>query len=359
MEICSSNPRDARPPLPTVSRFEGALQPTIRLRSAVLCITATLSSFFAAAAFPATGGDGNVVVRIDDPFGSHCIDATKEQITVFLRRVFTEKKDGLFFDQNKAGVLVRTTVKGDDGAGNSPTVQVPSVDIVSVKDEANGRVSLALEYPVAADLPLAQGNTVTQFLSLVVNQSKPKSKSAFGNVLEIAGGALGQSILPSNPYTIAANKLLKFANDTIDKSISADNQEEIAQIGLKFMRGSEPDLDKCSSSGNERTGALLALRSIGKSGAKLIPMTDTEKQYCFSYTSKNTYEATAAPRKPDGTCPDLAQYSGINNDYVMLLLSANIAQSAHLGASRGGQYAKEARDRCDKFKVSRFACGVK
>lgn len=36
---------------------------------------------------------GAVIVRVDDPFGSHCIDATTEAITVHVRRVFTQKEE--------------------------------------------------------------------------------------------------------------------------------------------------------------------------------------------------------------------------------------------------------------------------
>src|SRR5215475_7380638 len=39
---------------------------------------------------------GEVIVRVDDTSGSHCIDADTEKITVFLRRVFTHKSRGLF-----------------------------------------------------------------------------------------------------------------------------------------------------------------------------------------------------------------------------------------------------------------------
>ena len=44
---------------------------------------------------------GEVVVRIDDSSGTHCIDATTEQVTIYLRRAFTEKKKG-WFTENQA-----------------------------------------------------------------------------------------------------------------------------------------------------------------------------------------------------------------------------------------------------------------
>lgn len=65
-------------------------------------------------AHAASSGDGSVVVRIDDPSGTHCIDSTTEQITVYLGRAFVEKKSGTFTEDNKAGVLVRTSLAATD-----------------------------------------------------------------------------------------------------------------------------------------------------------------------------------------------------------------------------------------------------
>jgi hypothetical protein len=148
---------------------------------------------------------GDVVVRVDDTSGTHCIDAEKEKVTIFLRRVFTEKKSGLFTQDNKAGVLVRAQLAADGEGGNETNVQVPSVDMVSVKDAEKGRVSLALEYAVASDFALTQGANVTKTIHLYVNLAKAKGRSTFGNVLDIAGQALQQVSLPANPFAQVSN----------------------------------------------------------------------------------------------------------------------------------------------------------
>src|SRR6516165_8272157 len=74
-------------------------------------------------------GAGEVVVRVDDTSGSHCIDADTENVTVFLRRVFTERRSGIFNKDNKAGVLVRTQLSAansDPSSSGQSAVQVPS-----------------------------------------------------------------------------------------------------------------------------------------------------------------------------------------------------------------------------------------
>ena len=194
------------------------------------------------------GGTGDVVVRVDDTSGSHCIDADTEKITVFVRRVFTEKHSGLFTQDNKAGVLVRSQLVAnstDQNKAEPSNVQVPSVDMVSVKDDQKGRVSLALEYAIASDFVLSQGNNVTKTMDIYMNLAKSKGKSTFGEVLDLAGQALNQVSLPQNPYTQAGSKFLKFANSAIDTNIKADNDDQIAHIGLlQFKEGEESNLAK-------------------------------------------------------------------------------------------------------------------
>jgi hypothetical protein len=308
-------------------------------------------------------GAGEVVVRVDDTSGSHCIDADTEKITLFLRRVFTEKRRGIFTQDNRAGVLVRTQLSAANSDSNSSgqsSVQVPSVDLVSVKDDNKGRVSLALEYSVASGFVLTQGTNATQSMDVYINLATVKGKTSFGDVLDLAGQALQQIPLPPNPYTQAGSKFLKFANDAVNASVNKDNAEQIAHIAMKFNQGAEPDLKKCGSAGNERTGAVAVLRSIGAEGVPLIPVTNTEKLYCFRYSSGSTYELLAAKRADDGSCPAPSSFEGVPNDYVMLLISAQPVKRAGGKAVLPATFEaarKESEARCRNFKVSAAACG--
>jgi hypothetical protein len=305
---------------------------------------------------------GDVVVRVDDTSGTHCIDATTERVTIFVRRVFTEKNKGWFTEDQHAGVLVRSELAGTTTTNQSTqqaTVQVPAVDMVSVKDDQKGRVSLALEYPVASGFVLKQSDTVTNNIQLYMNMAKAKGKTSFGDVLDLAGKALNQLPIPPNPYTQAGSKFLQFANDAIDSSIKNDADDQIAHIGLQFYTGSEPDITKCEAGGNERTGAIAVLRYQGIQGAQLIPVTDTEKQYCFRYSSGSTYELLAAKRNGDGSCPSPATFNAVPNDYIMLLISAQPVPKAGKSVLSQDDALKEARSRCALQKLPNAACGIR
>lgn len=312
----------------------------------------------------AQGAAGDVVVRIDDTSGSHCIDADTEKLTIFVRRVFVEKQKGWFTEDKRAGVLVRSSLSGVKTNGTDDAtpaeVKVPAVDLVSVKDDPKGRVSLALEYPVASGLLLKQNDVVTKTIDIYMNLAKTKGKTTFGTVLDIAGQALNQLPIPPNPYSQSASKYLKFANDAIDKSIAADNDDQIAHIGMQFNEGTEGNLDVCKAHGNERTGAIAVLRSVG-TGGDLVPTTNTDEQYCFRYSSNSTFELLAARRLAGGLCPPPTAFSGVNNDYVMLLVSAQLAPSKSKGLAMSDAVKKaidESRKRCDDAKLPHKACGV-
>jgi hypothetical protein len=328
---------------------------------ALVCLASTAVCSFG------QGTPGDVVVRVEDTSGAHCIDATSEKLTLFVRRVFVEKDKNWFTQTNQAGVLVRSQITGQttpdpskpDEKVQAGPVQVPAVNMVSVKDEPKGRVSLGLEYPVSSDLVLNQSKTITKTMDLYINLAKAKGRTGFGSILDLAGKALNQLPIPPNPYTQAGSKFLQFANSAIDSSIKTDENEQIAHIGLQFNEGAETDLIKCKSHGNETTGAIAVLREVGIKGAELVPVTDTDKLYCFRYSSGATYELLAARRKTDGTCPDLQSYSGVPNDYVMMLISAQPTNAGTKSVLTPDEAYRESKNRCKLQKLPDSACGIR
>jgi hypothetical protein len=305
---------------------------------------------------------GGVVVRVNDPSGAHCIDAETERITVFVRRVFVQRRGGLFTQDNKAGVLVRTQLGADstDPTSGSSSVTIPSANLVSVKDDANGRVSLALEYAVASDFALAQGKNVTKTMDVFINLAKTRGLSTFGEVLDLAGSALQQVSLPPNPFAQLSSKFLKFANDAVATSIKSGQSDEIAHIGSNFRRGAEPNIARCESAGYERTGVIAAMRSTGAVNQALVPLTNTERDYCFRYSSGSTFELLAARRNGDGSCPaPVNAYAAVMNDYVMLLVSSQpVARPVRAVAPAiVSQFQKESALRCRNLGLPSSACG--
>ncbi len=302
-------------------------------------------------------GQGSVIVRIEDPSGSHCIDATSEQVTIHVRRVFIERTGGLFTRDGRAGVLVTAKLTGR-GAGPGVDVQIPSVTLVSVRDEKSGRVSLPLEYQIASYLALNQDDVMTTDIELAISLAKVRDKNTFGDILDLAGRALTKLPIPNNPYSDATNKFLAFANGAISETTNKQLDVPFAQLSLAFNKGKESDLARCESAGKERTGAIAVVLSRGLPNTELIPTTNTNQLYCFKYSSENTYELLAA-RRNAGQCPTNADaYTTVNNDYVMFLISAHIAAAGFVPSEEQEQQMVESRRRCATFGLEASACGV-
>jgi hypothetical protein len=296
---------------------------------------------------------GSTPVRIEDPTGSHCIDASKESVTIHIRRLFLQKTGGLFTEDKQAGVLVTSKLSGQ-GVGQSIDVAIPSVNQVKISEDSKGHVSVPLEYEIAQYFTLKQPKGTYYGMNLAVSLAKTRGKNTFGEVLDLAGKALGQVKLPANPYTDAASQFLKFATDAIDNSIKNNGTVPFANIALAFNAAAESDLKKCRAQGKERTGAFAVLLSTGDPG-NLIPVANTEALYCLSYTSGETYEITAAKRNADGSCPVASAYKAITNDNIFFLMSASPEKAI---GKPSVEEQDESRRRCEYYKLPPAACGV-
>jgi len=298
-------------------------------------------------------GPGKAIVRLKDPIGSHCIDGSQEQVTLLIKRIWTEKTDGIFTNDSKAGAIVKTDLDSGD-----VKTQIPSVSFASIDDDQEGHVSLALEYPVIKRLVLKQGDSETTNVTVQVFLAKTRGRNTFGDIIDVAGKALSQLPVPANPYTTTAQQFLKFANDSVDKATADDIENLIAQINLNFADRQINDLNACHTAGDEYTGGIAVMLSAGKDGANLIPIQDADKNYCFSYSSGSVFGLTAVEMPSNHVCPtDPTAYSEVPNDYVLFILNAETVKPP--GAApllRAQKQHQESLKRCDFYKIPREKC---
>jgi hypothetical protein len=102
------------------------------------------------------------------------------------------------------------------------------------------------------------------------------------------------------------------------------------------------------------------MRSTGAAGQTLIPVTNTERDYCFRYSSGSTFELLAARRNGDGSCPGAVNaYSAVMNDYVMLLMNSQpVARPERAIAPEViSQFKRESELRCKNAGLPPSACG--
>lgn len=283
---------------------------------AVVCLSA--------GALHAQGGYSSPI-RIQTPVSPTCIDSKTDEVTIDLKRILLHKNNYLFTQDSKAGVAVLASL---NATGNTKA-QAPSVSTVPIKDEPEGQVSLAIEYPVADQLVLTQGAVTTRNIQLDVYIEKAKGNNAFGDVLNLAGQVLQKLPIPDNPYTAMASQFLTFTNGAINNEITnSDNATLIASISLLFNDRAEPDPAKCAAQNFETTGAVAVLKAdSGADGATLLPVDNLDQTYCFRYVTTPAAELQYVSQ-PNAGCNALAanpSWAEVPNDYLMIIVAASPA----------------------------------
>lgn len=315
--------------------------------TASLLVAATSSTMLSAA------GVGEIV-RIATPTTPRCINAKTDELTLTLRRIITQKKDAFLTSDKKAGVTVIATLNSD---GN-PTAKHPSVNLVDVETAEKGQVRLPLEYPIASLLALSpdSGKTYTKNILLDIYLNKTRGKNTFGRVLDIAGSILAKLPIPANPYSNAANEILKFANDTVTTESKDVGGQLFASVTLQFNNKDASDPKNCGDF--QSTGAIAVIGAAGSQDTSPLPLGNLSKKYCWRYLSTNTYEVQYA-LKPESGCDKLADsaFNEVPNDYVMIVVSA--AAIAKPPDDPGHEYTKQARpERLDDLQESMKLCGA-
>ena len=333
----------------------------------------TTAMLLLVASIPCAADGVGKVVRISTPTNPRCINAKTDEITMTVRSVKTQKENGFFTNQNKAGVTVIATLNSD---GN-PKAQNPSVNLVSVQGAAAGQVYLPLEYPIASLLALSpdSGKTFTKNILLELYLDKTRGANTFGKILDDAGTLLSTLPIPANPYTNAVSQVVGFATKEIAAESADAGGQLFASVTLQFNDRDQTDISQCNSDDFESTGAIAIIGAQGAKNAILLPLDKLTSDYCWSYVSENTFEVQYAP-KPDGGCANVAAaaFKEVPNDYVLMVLSAapvlpvnsphNIFAEVAPGGGPGTTLLRRQKDLqesiklCDAMKLSHYLCGV-
>jgi hypothetical protein len=321
---------------------------------------------------PARSAEGARIVRIPAPIAARCINAKTDELTVTLRYIKTEKRQGFFTQDNKAGITVLTALNSD---GN-PRAQNPSVNLVDISDASTGQIYLPMEYPIASLLALSpdSGKTFTKNIELEIYIDRVKGQSTFGKILDVAGQLLPKLPIPQNPYTNAVSSVIGFASTAIQKETTDNGGQLFAGITLQFNNRDELNIDQCVNDGFESTGVVGVIGAKGPNGSLEL---DRLNSYCLRYNPRNTYEIQYTERPNDHSCPvDDASYKDVPNDYLMLVVAARRLLPASPAANvfsptvegrlnpaaeslfKRGEDVEESRKLCEALKLAPAYCGA-
>lgn len=307
-----------------------------------------------------TGPDGARIVRIPDSLTPHCINYTKDTVSIELRRMVTDNQKGWFTKDKDHGALVKTSVTGKTGDTNGPAVSFPTLSKVTVQEYAKGQVLLPLEFPVVDRLKLTQQKDTYDGLAMDVSIIREKGKSKWGAALEAMSENMSKLPIPASPYSTAASELLKFANSAVDKSLSESNSPDhlsFAQIRLRFGSTDPKNIQDCGSD-DEQTGTIAVIEAGGTPGPGYISsLNDIDSgKACLATKAKPGFTMLVKQKDSSaGNCPtDLNQYEVLTNDYLMFLISYE--RLASVGIAQGTKAESDILARCKINGLNRTAC---
>jgi hypothetical protein len=299
-----------------------------------------------------------------------------------------QKTSGFFTADKKAGVAVIATLNATSIQLNLPGAQptnvsatTPSVNLLDISGEKNGRVFLPLEYPIANRFLLSQTDTQTktETTNMLVQMYLEKTRGAntFGTIVQDAGTILKALPIPASPYLTAANAFINFANTSIQDDAKNARAILFAQVLIQFADQDYPDVQTCRNNGGDTTGAIAVVAATGTNDGNLLTLGNLDQRYCWRFTTDSAYEIQYAP-KPTTGCSNISesQWNEPSNDYTMMLLTATKTPSAPspghffetleageaVDVGRATAWAddlRNARKLCDSLKLNRALCGVK
>lgn len=326
----------------------------------------SLSLAFALRMCVAVGlAQGPAIIRVPTPIEPRCINYKADQVSISIRRVITQKTGDIITADKRAGVAVISTANSTTPGLQAKT---PSVTLVGIQDEKKGRVSLAVEYPIAQGFALAE--TKSLFLELYL--AKRREPNTFGEVLEMAGQVLGKLPIPANPYVTGVNRFLEFTNQSVKKQIEGQGGKQFATVLLEF-NDREADIKACGEI-HAFTGAIGVIGSAGGVDPKPLSTFNIKQNYCFRYGTDTTYVIEYQRMPQSRNCADATRdaWQEVPNDYVMIVISAqklvdpdpsvkttsSTEKLVRTGFVPSMKDLQQSKKLCESLKMPLSACGV-
>lgn len=299
-------------------------------------------------------GQGGVPVRVavpDDPgVPSRCINPSKDEIWLTLRRVITTRSSGWFTQDADVSVVVNAHVQTNPPP--AMPIAYPLAATAKFGNVSTGQVSVPIEYTIVNGLVLKQtektasGNTVLYSgLGVDVTLLNTRQRNGLGTAIQalVDVTSSGKVPIPSSPYTSAATYLLGYANKAIENSITSTNASDKAVMGsLAFnfdpmgqCAGRAADGTDFESSG---TKAFLSSDGVKTppAGTGVYVDINQTNNFCWKADLSPAFVLKATPKKP-APCTD-ASYSAsflpVTNNYTGFFLNKSEVPTT-LGPLRG------------------------
>lgn len=279
----------------------------------LLCLSAQAM----AAAVP----DGQIIVRIEDQAASRCINSSTDRITMHLRRMVVDKDVGVFTEAKEAGLLVNTSISGEDEKATPKKVSFPRIYSVTVAPYASGYVSLPIEEKLFSRFPLTNEGNLYDTVEVEFTIIAKRDKNPFGVALSVLADISKNLPAPINPFSDGFKYFSDYANKVVEGSLSKENNvaqsSKEGKITLAFSATATCGADQ------EKTGTLAVVR--GTKGKESDGFVNIKKDYCWRAEFKPVFTLKFANLEKETECHALldGKFQRVNNPYIAFYLNAD------------------------------------
>jgi hypothetical protein len=283
---------------------------------------------------------GGVPVRIPAGPNPECINRKTDQIWLTLYRVIETKKNGFFTSENQAEIILQVQAQSKPQSGQP--LSFPLSTRVNTRPYSEGQVSLPVEYTAINGLDLTQkdkSNNSIEYTNLSINTTlvNIRSRNGLGVALQALTDITGSNKLPipDNPYSLAANYLLGFANRAVQADIDDKNSDDkypTSSLTLNFSNGASCSGTGPSGAGFESTGTKAILMSEGERGDGYVPI-DQVNNYCWTAELTPSFVLKAAKAIAGKPCGDpsyvATMYKQVTNNFIAYFLQKQLTAARH------------------------------
>jgi hypothetical protein len=293
-------------------------------RSSVVRFSAVAAStlFFGAPVSHAIEMDGGLTIRLaDGAGGGECINASKDAVSLHLRRMIVSKREGFFSEDTQIAVVLETRLQGRDASENETTiVQYPRAFRTNVSNYGKGLVSVPAEIRILTRYPLSQPGIDTLGIDLDFELIRKKGKGSFGVAIEHLADVSQGLVPPANPYGKAFGYFANYAMGLVDASIADKNVvDSSVKEGRLALTLSGDDI--CTGD-EERTGTIVVIKAFqGGEPGEAVDIAKPDA-YCWKAKYQPNFSVEFAAMPPGG-CQLATTYKSLVNPHYMFILNAS------------------------------------
>lgn len=299
--------------------------------------------------------DGAVPIRlVDGVGGGECIDASKDAVSLHLRRLIVQRSTNFFSADSQLAVVLETRLQGSDPVEHeTTTVTFPRVFRTSVSAYAAGLVSLPVEMRIVTRYPLSLPSMDTAGIDLDFAVIRKKGRGTFGLAIEHLAGLSENLVPPANPYGKAFGFFADYAKSVVDASIAdknvVDGELKEGRLTLTFS-----DDDQCVGD-EERTGTIAVVQASEGAASDGFVNIATPDAYCWRSKFQPAFAIEVAP-KPEGGCAVSSGHKSLANPHFMFVLNASREVRNEGYAAGVTRLEEDAQARCRLHHIALDQC---